>query len=138
VGFSFADSAGDHLDVLPQENAKPHHDLDYPWAGETFTLGGKRYSVVELNHPDNPKKTKWSTYRDYGRIGAFPKAEIKAGQTLTLKYAFLIADGEMLPVDAIEKSWDAFAGVTSPTPAPKTTVFPAEMPAPAKPKATGK
>jgi hypothetical protein len=118
--------------LFPKEGAKPHKDLDYPWVGETFTLHGKQYSVVEMSHPDNPKKTKWSAYRDYGRFGAFPTAEIKSGEALVLRYRFLIADGEMPPVEAIEKSWDEFAGVKEPTAAPKTTVLPAEKSAPTK------
>ena len=81
---------------------------------------------MEFNHPDNPKKTRWSAYRDYGRFGAFPKTEIKAGQPLTLKYEFLIVDGEMPPADAIQKQWDEFAGAKTATPTPKTTVLPAE------------
>jgi hypothetical protein len=108
--------------VLPKERAKPHADVDYPWAGETYTLRGKRYSIVDLNHPDNPKGTKFSAYRDYGRFGAYFKAEIASGQSLTVKYRFLIADGSMPEVGLIQKCWDAFAGVKSPTPVPKTTV----------------
>ena len=59
--------------------------------------GGKQYSVVEMSHPENPKGTKWSAYRNYGRFGAFPVATIKAGKPLVLKYRFVIADGEMMP-----------------------------------------
>ena len=112
--------------VLPKERAKPHADVDYPWAGETYTLRGKRYSIVDLNHPDNPKGTKFSAYRDYGRFGAYFKAEIASGQSLTLKYRFLVAEGSMPEADAIQKCWDAFAGVNSPTPVPKTTVHKAD------------
>jgi hypothetical protein len=114
--------------VFPREEAKPHKDLDYPWVGETFSLHDKRYSVVELNHPDNPKGTKWSAYRDYGRFGAFPKTEIKSGRPSVLKYRFLIGDGEMSPATEIQKAWDAFADAKTPTPTPKTTVLPAEQP----------
>ena len=94
---------------------------------------GKTYSVVEMSHPDDPKGTKWSAYRDYGRFGAFPPHEIKSGESLTLKYRFLIADGEMPPTDVIEKSFNQFTGETNST--PQITVMPAEKPAPAKPKA---
>jgi hypothetical protein len=118
--------------VFPKEGAKPHRDLDYPWVGETFTLHGKKYSVVEMSDPGNPKKTKWSAYRDYGRFGAFPTAAIKSGEALVLKYRFLIADGEMPPVEAIEKSWDDFAGAKEPTPAPRTTLLPGEKMTPKK------
>ncbi len=112
--------------LYPVESAAPHKDLDYPWVGQTFELNGRRYSVVHLNHPTNPKGTRYSAYRDYGRFGAFPVATIKAGESLELKYGFLVADGEMPPVEQIQKAWDAFAGVERPTPAPKTTTLPAE------------
>ncbi len=108
--------------VYPKENADARKDVDYPWAGETYTLNGKRYSVVHMNHPENPKGTKYSAYRDYGRFGAFPKAAIPSGKSITLKYGFLIADGEMPGAEMIQKCWDAFAGVSSPSPVPKTTV----------------
>jgi hypothetical protein len=129
--------------VFPKEGAKPTTDFDYPWVGETYTLDGKCYSVLDLNHPDNPKDTKFSAYRDYGRFGAFFKHEIKSGQSLTLKYRFLIADGEMPKAEVLQKCWDEFAGVASPTPTPKTTVVggknkssPAKPAKPAAPKKT--
>ena len=88
--------------VFPKEHANAHKDKDYPWVGETYTLAGKRYSVVEMNHPDNPKQTVFSAYRDYGRFGAFFTQKIKSGDSLTVKYRFLIADGENAhgPVDS--------------------------------------
>ena len=123
--------------TLAAENANAHKDHDYPWAGVSFTLNHHRYSVVELNHPDNPKGTKWSAYRDYGRIGAFATASIPEGKSIVFKYRFLIADGEMLPTAVIEASMDQFAGAARPTEAPKITVHPAEVTAPAAPKKPG-
>ena len=41
-----------------------------------------------MSHPDNPKDTIWSAYRDYGRFGAFVKPELKNGDSLTLRYRF--------------------------------------------------
>ena len=118
--------------LYPVENANPHKDTDYPWVGETYTLRGKTYSVVEYSSPDNPKGTRWSAYRDYGRFGAYPKTAIKSGDTLTLKYRFLITDGAMPSVDYIQKIANEFTGVTAPT--PKTTAKPAEISKPATPK----
>ena len=108
--------------AFPKERPNPHANVDYPWVGETYTLKGKRYSVVDLNHPDNPKGTRFSAYRDYGRFGAYAKAEIAEGQSLTLKYRFLVAEGAMPEADVIQKCWDAFAGAKTPTPVPKMTV----------------
>jgi len=73
----------------------PHKDKDLPWVAMTYGLAGKRYVVQHMNHPDNPKGTVYSAYRDYGRFGAFPKTTVKKGQTLTLRYRFWIAQGEM-------------------------------------------
>jgi hypothetical protein len=108
--------------VFPKEGADPHKDRDYPWVGESYTLGGKRYSVVHMNHPDNPKETVYSAYRDYGRFGAFFKKDLKAGETLVLKYRFRVSAGEMPAAAEIQKCWDAFAGAKDPSPVPKTTV----------------
>ena len=121
--------------VFPKEGANAHKDLDYPWVGETYVLDGKKHSVVEMNHPGNPKGTKYSAYRDYGRFGAFFTAEIKQGAVLAVKYRFLVADGEMPGTEVIQKNWDAFAGVTAPTPVPKAYVVPSEQPKTAAPKA---
>lgn len=119
--------------VYPKEGADAHKDVDYPWVGETYTLNGKKYSVVEISHSENPKNTRWSAYRDYGRFGAFPKEQIKSGETRAFKYRFIVADGEMVPVDFVQKSADEFSGATTPTPAPKTTVKLSEQPKPKAP-----
>lgn len=95
--------------VFPKEGANPRADLDYPWVGESYTLGGKRHSIIHMNHPQNPKGTKYSAYRDYGRFGAFFTKELKSGETLTLRYRILVADGEMPPNEFIQKNWKAFA-----------------------------
>jgi hypothetical protein len=109
--------------VFPREGAVPTKDLDYPWVGETYSLGGKKYSVAILNHPGNPKSTRFSAYRDYGRFGAFFKAEIKAGQALALKYRFLVAEGEMPQAEAIQAASNEFT--EEKIPVPKVTVIPA-------------
>ncbi|MBM4047304.1 MAG: hypothetical protein FJ279_19540 [Planctomycetes bacterium] len=118
--------------AFPKEGANPRKDLDYPWVGETYTLGGKRYSVALMNHPTNPKGTKYSAYRDYGRFGAFFVKAVKAGESLSVKYRFLVAEGEMPPAEFIQASYNAFAGASDPT--PKLTVTPADKPAPPRQK----
>lgn len=112
--------------VYPKEKADAHKDTDYPWVGQTFTLNGQKHSVIQMSHPSNPTGTRWSAYRNYGRFGAFPTATIKQGQSLTVNYRFVIADGEMLPVQAIQQAYDQYAGATTPSAVPATTVKPAE------------
>jgi hypothetical protein len=119
--------------LFPKEKADPRRDVDYPWVGETYTLAGKRYSVVDMNHPENPPGTVFSAYRDYGRFGAFFKKDLSAGQTLVLKYRFWIGTGEMPEAATIQRAWDQFAGVASPSPLPKTTLVGGlKKPAPAR------
>jgi hypothetical protein len=57
--------------TYPKEGADVKNDRDYPWFAATFTLRDKRYSVIYLNHPENPQGAEISAYRDYGRFGAF-------------------------------------------------------------------
>ena len=120
--------------LYPVANAQPHKDRDYPWFGETFTLSGKRYSVVYLNHPGNPKDAAVSAYRDYGRFGAYFKTTIPAGGTATFQARFLVQTGELPTAAVIQKLWNEYAGASGPVPA--TTTKPAEISKPPAPKKT--
>jgi hypothetical protein len=114
----------------------PHKAKDLAWIGESFTLNGKRYSVVDMNHPENPKETRISAYRNYGRFGLFPAATVKAGESLTLRYRFLVAEGAMPSADIIQNACNVFTGRSDPV--PPVTEKVAEQPAPPKPKAAKK
>jgi len=126
--------------LYPSQAPEPHKDLDYPWVGETFKLNGTAHSVVEMSSPENPKGTKWSAYRDYGRVGAYPTTDIKSGESFTFKYRFVVGEG--MPTAAqIEAMYDQFTGAAAASPVPPTTVKPAEHAAaaatkPAKKKPT--
>ena len=123
------------LYLYPVAKAQPHKDRDYPWFGETFTLNGKRYSVVYLNHPGNPKDAAISAYRDYGRFGAYFKATIPAGETATFRARFLVQAGELPAAAVIQKLWNEYAGASEPV--PETTTKPAEISKPPAPKKAG-
>ncbi|MFP6885275.1 MAG: DUF6807 family protein [Roseibacillus sp.] len=88
-------------------NVKKHKDL--AWIAETCWLGDKAHSVVQLNHPGNPKGTVHSAYRDYGRFGSFFEKDIKKGETLTVNYAFAIVDGELPSRSEIQEASDMYA-----------------------------
>ena len=92
--------------VFPEEGTDPKKVKDLPWVAESYTVDGKRYSVVHMNHPGNPKGTKHSAYRDYGRFGAFFEKDIAKGEVLDVKYRFLIIDGELPPREVIQKAWE--------------------------------
>ncbi len=95
---------------FPKEDADPKKDLDYAWAGETYTLGERVYTVIHLNHPDNPKGTKYSAYRDYGRFGAFFTRDLAAKESLRLRYRFLVYTGHLPPPVGIVKAASARFG----------------------------
>ncbi len=118
--------------AFPAEKPNAHKDTDYPWVGETFTLGGAAYSVVHMSHAKNPAGTRWSAYRDYGRFGAFPVAEIKHGGSFTFHYRFLIANGELPGTETIHQFYTEFSGASAPV--AKVTKVPAEGAKPAAPK----
>lgn len=86
----------------------PRKDLDLPWVGETFLIGKQRTSVIMLNHPSNPSGTRFSAYRDYGRFGAFPVLEIAKGDTVALRYRWIVSGGPILPAAAIDQARDEF------------------------------
>ena len=100
--------AGETEYFFHQRDVNPREDLNLPWAGMTFRIGKQRYSVVILNHPDNPRSTRFSAYRDYGRFGAYPELEISQGETATLRYQWIVTGGRMLPSDEIEAARQVF------------------------------
>jgi hypothetical protein len=116
-------AAAETVYYFPKAEADPRRDRDYPWVGMSYTLGQRRYSVVLLNHPDNPRETIFSAYRDYGRFGTFLACELPKGKTLELRYRFLIARGEMPGGDVVQDAWDKYAGVASASPPPSVTVL---------------
>ncbi len=95
--------------LFPAEGNDPRKDKDLPWAGETYVLDGKTYSVVQFNHPDNPQGSVWSAYRDYGRFGVFPKVEVGKGQTVSFKYRFCVKTGDLPDREQIQKKYDEYA-----------------------------
>jgi len=86
----------------------PRKDKDLPWVAMSYGLAGERYSVLHMNHPDNPKGTVYSAYRDYGRFGAFFKRTITKGETLTLRYRIWVARGDMPSREALAARYTAF------------------------------
>jgi acetyl esterase len=94
-----------------KEGIDPKKDLDLPWVGATFRLatGKNKYSAVILNHPDNPRNTRFSAYRDYGRFGAFPELKIAQGESAKLRYQWIVNGGKMLAHEVIEKTHADFS-----------------------------
>jgi hypothetical protein len=119
--------------LFPGENIDAHKDKDLPWAAEIFTVEGKTFTVAILNHPDNPKGTRYSAYRNYGRFGAFPVLQASVEKPAKLHYKWVVAEGEVRDAAAFQAEWNKFAGKTEPT--PKLTTKSADQPAAKKPAA---
>lgn len=68
--------------------------VNLPWDAVSFVTGGKRYTVLRINHPDNPKEARGSE-RDYGRFGDYFRYELKPDHPLRVKYRVWVQDGEM-------------------------------------------
>ena len=94
--------------LFHKDGIDAHKDKDLPWAAMSCGLNGRCYSVLHMNHPDNPKQTLYSAYRDYGRFGAFFKKKIGAGETLTLRYRILVVEGEMPERGELAKKYAEF------------------------------
>jgi hypothetical protein len=116
--------------VYPGKDVLIHKVRDLSWVAEIFTVEGRTFTALLLNHPSNPKDTAFSAYRDYGRFGAFPKGVATSETPFRLRYQWLIAEGDVRDPAAFQQAYNAFAGTDAPTPA--VTVMLAEQP---KPKA---
>lgn len=107
--------AADELDktatryVFPAEDNDPRTDPDLAWSAMQYVLDGQTYGVVQMNHPGNPQQTIWSAYRDYGRFGAFPKAQIPESQTVTLRYRFWVTAGPLPERQQIQACYEQYA-----------------------------
>jgi hypothetical protein len=82
----------------------------------SYGLNNRRYSVLHINHPDNPKPTIYSAYRDYGRFGSFFTHKIKpvvslpnpSGETLALHYRIWVAQSQMPDRQSCAGKYSAF------------------------------
>jgi len=66
----------------PQTRQGP---INMPWNAMSFVLGGKRYTVAYLDHPENPKEARFSE-REYGRFGSYFEYTIERDKPLTVNY----------------------------------------------------
>ena len=74
--------------------AKDPKTVDLPWNAMSFVTNDKRYTVLRVPHPDNPKGTRGSE-RDYGRFGDYFEYELTCKTRLKLKYRIWLQEGEM-------------------------------------------
>lgn len=73
---------------------KDPRTVNLPWTAMSFVVGGKRYTVLRINHPDNPGETRGSE-REYGRFGDYFEYDLSPDKPLKLKYRVWVQEGEM-------------------------------------------
>jgi hypothetical protein len=94
--------------LFHKDGIKPKEDKDLPWAAMEYRLNGKEYSVLHINHPNNPKGTVYSAYRDYGRFGAFFTKTIDADKALTLNYRIIVMESEMPDREVLDNLYKTY------------------------------
>jgi hypothetical protein len=65
-----------------------------PWLAMSCVVGEKRYTVLYIDHPTNPKPARYSE-RDYGRFGSYFVADVTKEKPLDVKYRVWVHAGEM-------------------------------------------
>ena len=78
------------------------------WNAMSFVVDGKRYTALYLDHPANPKPSRYSE-RDYGRFGSYFVADVTNNKPLDVQYRVWVQDGEMT-VEDCEKLSSEFVG----------------------------
>lgn len=81
---------GEEKNWLPKGKAGP---VNLPWNAMNFGLDGKRYTVVYLDHPGNPKEARQSE-RCYGRIGTYFEYDLTPDKPLKVRYRLWFQEGE--------------------------------------------
>jgi hypothetical protein len=79
-----------------------------PWDAMSIVVGGKRYTILYLDHPGNPKPARYSE-RDYGRFGSYFVVDVTAERPLDVRYRIWVQPGEMT-VDQCAAKYREFAG----------------------------
>ena len=74
--------------------AKDPKTVDLPWNAMSFVTNDKRYTVLRVPHPNNPKDTRGSE-RDYGRFGDYFEYTLTPKTPLKLKYRIWLQEGDM-------------------------------------------
>ncbi|MFQ6131703.1 MAG: DUF6807 family protein [Armatimonadota bacterium] len=108
--------------IFPTDEMKTAELPKEPWVAMSFALGDERFTVLHMNHTDNPAETTYSdTERRYGRFGAFFTHDLKADEPLTVKYRLMVHQGAEPPsAEALHQRYMDFVDP------PEVVVAPAE------------
>ena len=65
-----------------------------PWLAMSFVVDDQRYTVLYIDHPNNPKPARYSE-RDYGRFGSYFETRVTKDRPLEVRYRYIVRKGEM-------------------------------------------
>lgn len=82
--------------------------VNLPWNAMSFVVAEQRYTLLRINHPDNPRETRGSE-RDYGRMGDYFEYDLTPENPLKLRYRIWVQEGEMT-VEQCEQRAKEFVG----------------------------
>lgn len=68
--------------------------VNLPWNAMSFVVSETRYTLLRINHPENPRETRGSE-RDYGRMGDYFEYDLTPENPLRLQYRIWVQEGEM-------------------------------------------
>jgi hypothetical protein len=72
-----------------------HRDqVNPPWKGMSFVVGGERFTAVIFDRPKNPKEVRFSEHDD-GQFGAYFAGKVTEYECLQVSYRFWLQTGEM-------------------------------------------
>ena len=102
---------GETRNWIPKEGSSPTNQecTNRPWNAMSFVVGGRRYTVVYLDHPDNPKPARYSE-RDYGRFGSYFAYDLLPDRPLRVRYRIWLQEGDMTVPECERMSTEFIAG----------------------------
>jgi hypothetical protein len=95
-------------DAASTDEAMNAECTNRPWDAMSIVVGGRRYTILYLDHPDNPKPARYSE-RDYGRFGSYFVCDVTAERPLDVRYRVWVQPGEMT-VDECTARYREFVG----------------------------
>ena len=94
--------------LFPHAEDNPREQADLPWVAMMHGLGDREYTIQHMNHPDNPRGSMYSAYRDYGRFGPFFKASLKEGEQIVCRYRIWISVGSINDRALLQRNYERF------------------------------
>ncbi len=88
------------INWIPKTKQGP---VNLSWNAMCVVIQGERYTILYLDHPENPKECRQSE-RCYGRIGNYFEYDLTPQKPLSVKYRLWVQKGEMTLEECQQRS----------------------------------